>query len=75
MQSLYILLLSTLLNNLPPQNPEKDLVDSLPDYSYTGKIYSGYLTAGKSKQFHYIFTPSQTDSMKKPYLVLFFLLQ
>ena len=66
MQSLYILLLSTLLNNLPPQNPEKDLVDSLPDYSYTGKIYSGYLTAGKSKQFHYIFTPSQTDSMKKP---------
>jgi hypothetical protein len=29
-------LISTLLNNLAPENPEEDLVKSLPEYSYTG---------------------------------------
>lgn len=69
MQSIYVLLLSTLLSNLPPQNPENDLVQSLPNYSYQGKLYSGYLTAGKTKQFHYMFHPSEEDSDKKPLIL------
>ena len=48
-------LISTLLNNLQPENPEEDLVKSLPEYLYTGTLYSGHLKAGPVKYFHYMF--------------------
>ena len=59
-------LISTLLNNLQPENPEKDLVESLPEYSYTGKLYSGYLKAGPVKYFHYMFNVADEDPEEKP---------
>ena len=43
MQYTYMFLISTLLNNLQQENPEEDLIKSLPEYSYTGTLYSGYL--------------------------------
>ena len=59
-------LISTLLNNLAPENPEEDLVKSLPEYSYTGTLYSGYLKAGPAKYFHYIFNIADENPEEKP---------
>jgi serine carboxypeptidase-like clade 2 len=35
--------------------PQEDKVTSLPDYSYEGELYSGYLNVSEIKKFHYIF--------------------
>ena len=59
-------LISTLLNNLQPENREEDLVESLPEYSYTGKLYSGYLKAGPAKYFHYMLNVADEDPEEKP---------
>ena len=59
-------LISTLLNNLQPENREEDLVESLPEHSYTGKLYSGYLKAGPVKYFHYMLNVADEDPEEKP---------
>ena len=45
--------------------PEEDKVTSLPDYSYTGELYSGYLNVSEIKKFHYMFNIAP-DSPNKP---------
>ena len=45
--------------------PEEDKVTSLPDYSYTGELYSGYLNVSEIKKFHYMFNIAP-DSANKP---------
>ncbi len=45
--------------------PQEDKVTSLPDYSYTGELYSGYLNVSEIKKFHYIFNIAP-DSENKP---------
>ena len=45
--------------------PQEDKVNSLPDYSYTGELYSGYLNVSEIKKFHYIFNIAP-DSENKP---------
>lgn len=39
--------------------------------TYTGNIYSGYLSASDDDltQFHYMFYPSPTDSATKPVMI------
>ena len=66
MQSIYALLLSTLLNNIPPTSKNEDLVKSLPKYEYNGTLYSGYLSAGQGKQFHYLLHLADKDHDSKP---------
>lgn len=66
MQATYLLLLSTLLNNIQYKTPEEDLVENLPDYEYKGKLYSGYLTVSPLKHFHYMFNLAEEDPEKKP---------
>lgn len=66
MKSTYLLLLSVLLNNLVPDNHENDLVKSLPNYTYTGTLYSGYLKAGPTKYFHYMFNLAEEKPEEKP---------
>ena len=69
MNSTYFLLLSILLNNLPSENHENDLVKSLPNYSYTGTLYSGYLKAGPTKFFHYMFNIADDKPEEKPLVI------
>ena len=45
--------------------PQEDKVTSLPDYSYEGELYSGYLNVSEIKKFHYIFNIAP-DSENKP---------
>ena len=66
MQSIYALLLSTLLNNIPPISKNEDLVKSLPKYEYNGTLYSGYLSASPRKQFHYLLHLADTEHDSKP---------
>ena len=66
MHSTYLFLISTLLNNIPLKSPDEDLVKDLPNYSYEGTLYSGYLEAGKSKKFHYMFNLAEENHEEKP---------
>ena len=66
MQSIYALLISTLLNNISLNETNKDLVESLPNYDYNGTLYSGYLKVGPKKQFHYMFNVNEQDPGNKP---------
>ena len=34
---------------------EEDKVESIPDYSYNGTLFSGYLNVSEVKKFHYMF--------------------
>ena len=45
--------------------PQEDKVTSLPDYSYEGELYSGYLNVSEIKKFHYMFNIAP-DSENKP---------
>ena len=45
---------------------EADIVKSLPNYSYHGRLYSGYLSVSKVKQFHYMFNLAHEDWEHKP---------
>jgi len=71
MQSIYALLISTLLNNIPlnTTNKDLDLVESLPNYDYNGTLYSGYLKVSPEKQFHYMLNVNDEDSEKKPLIL------
>jgi carboxypeptidase C (cathepsin A) len=71
MKFIYCLLLFSLLLNISLQAVESDIVNSLPDYSYKGRLYSGYLSASPVKQFHYMFNLAHEDPDHKP-LVLWF---
>ena len=51
--------------------PEEDKVTSLPDYSYDGILYSGYLNVSSTKKYHYVFSFSKEDPDKKPLVVWF----
>ena len=46
--------------------PEEDKVDSLPDYSYNGTLYSGYLNVSDVKKFHYMFNIPKENPDSKP---------
>ena len=50
---------------------EDDLVKSIPDYDYKGRLYSGYLDVSEVKKFHYMFNYAHEDPENKP-LVLWF---
>ena len=67
----YTILLFFILINITLEKAEDDIVTSLPDYSYKGRLYSGYLKAGSVKQFHYMFNLAHEDPDHKP-LVLWF---
>ena len=71
MKSIYIILLSFILINITFETAEDDIVNTLPDYSYRGRLYSGYLSASPVKQFHYMFNLAHEDADNKP-LVLWF---
>ena len=34
---------------------EEDKVESIPDYSYNGTLYSGYLIINQIKKLHYVY--------------------
>ena len=45
---------------------QSDIVKSLPNYAYKGRLYSGYLSASATKQFHYMFNLAHQDWENKP---------
>ena len=45
---------------------EDDIVGEIPDYSYRGRLYSGYLSSSTVKQFHYMFNLASEDYENKP---------
>ena len=45
---------------------EADIVKSLPNYSYRGRLYSGYLSVSTTKHFHYMFNLAPEDWENKP---------
>ena len=71
MKLIYSLILAFILIQISYQTAETDIVNSLPDYSYKGRLYSGYLAASEVKQFHYMFNLAHEDPDHKP-LVLWF---
>ena len=42
------------------------MVKSIPDYSYSGRLYSGYLDVSNVKKFHYMFNYAYEDPENKP---------
>ena len=58
-QSIYLL-------KIEEEEGLEDLVDSIPEYSYNGTIYSGYLNVSDVKKFHYLFIPAYEEPEKKP---------
>ena len=59
------LIIPIILFHLIYSFPQEDKVTSLPDYSYEGELYSGYLNVSEIKKFHYIFNIAP-DSENKP---------
>ena len=45
---------------------EDDIVKSIPDYEYKGRLYSGYLDVSDTKKFHYMFNYAHEDPEHKP---------
>lgn len=45
---------------------EVDLVKSIPEYKYKGRLYSGYLDVSEVKKFHYMFNYAHEDPEHKP---------
>ena len=63
------ILLIFLLTFIHSQDPA-DLVTSLPDYPYKGRMYSGYLDVNDQfKKYHYIFMEAYEDSYNAPLLL------
>ena len=48
---------------------EEDKVNNLPDYSYNGTLYSGYLIINEIKRLHYMFNLATEDWKNKPLLL------
>ena len=64
------LILPILLIQSIYSSAEKDLVTNLPDYSFNGTFYSGYLNVSETKKFHYMFNKAKNDTENKKPLVL-----
>ena len=60
------LILSLILFALISCLIEDDRVKSIPDYSFRGLLYSGYLDVSQTKKFHYMFNYAYEDSENKP---------
>ena len=45
---------------------ESDAVKSIPDYSFRGRLYSGYHDVSNVKKFHYMFNDAYEDPENKP---------
>ena len=45
---------------------DDDIVKTIPDYSYRGRLYSGYLDVSNVKKFHYMFNYAYEDPDSKP---------
>ena len=58
-----LLIISIISSNCQVQ---ADIVKSLPNYSYHGRLYSGYLSSSETKQFHYMFNLAHQDWENKP---------
>ena len=69
--AIFKLLLSLLLIQSYLTAPEEDKVTSLPDYSYDGILYSGYLNVSSTKKYHYVLSFSKEDPDKKPLVAWF----
>ena len=63
---IYNLILFSLLIQIIFSATENDLVKSIPDYSYKGRLYSGYLDVSDVKKFHYMFNYAHEDPEHKP---------
>ena len=64
-----VILFLFLLTFIHSQDPA-DLVTSLPDYPYKGRMYSGYLDVNDQfKKYHYIFMEAYEDSYNAPLLL------
>jgi len=61
--NILLLLLSIFSTN---SSVESDIVKSLPNYAYHGRLYSGYLSVSNTKQFHYMFNLAHEDWEHKP---------
>ena len=64
------LILSILLIQSIYSAAEEDKVNNLPDYSYNGTLYSGYLNVSETKKFHYFFNLAKNDTDNKKPLIL-----
>ena len=62
----YFVLLFSLLIKSIFSGAEDDLVKSIPDYDYKGRLYSGYLDVSDIKKFHYMFNYAHEDPDHKP---------
>ena len=62
----YYLLLFSLLIKFIISGVEDDLVKSIPDYDYKGRLYSGYLDVSDAKKYHYMFNYAHEDPEHKP---------
>ena len=49
--------------------PEEEKVTSLPEYSYEGPLYSGYLIISEKKKLHYMFNIALEDAENKPLIL------
>jgi carboxypeptidase C (cathepsin A) len=61
----YLLLLIILFQIIITQ-AEDDIVKSIPDYEYSGRLFSGYLDVNNVKKFHYFFNYAHEDPENKP---------
>ena len=61
---LYLYLFQSIISSI-----EDDKVKSIPDYSYRGLLYSGYLDVSPVKKFHYMFNSAYEDADHKPLLL------
>ena len=68
---LFFPILLLILINITLQTAEDDIVKTLPDYSYRGRLYSGYLDASSVKHFHYMFNLAHEDPEHKPVVLWF----
>ena len=63
---IYILFIFSVLIQNIISSAENDLVKSIPDYEYRGRLYSGYLDVSNVKKFHYMFNYAHEDPEHKP---------
>ena len=63
---IYILCILLVLIQVIISAAENDLVGTIPDYEYRGRLYSGYLDVSDVKKFHYMFNYAHEDPEHKP---------
>ena len=62
----FTLILPIFLITLIYCSVEDNAVKSIPDYSFRGRLYSGYLDVSNVKKFHYMFNLAYEDPENKP---------